>query len=72
MQIVASNSELDAAWAAYDAARVREHKLYEAAAVSDDTPKAELARREAAMEAVRCHRKWAELFLASDQNPIAA
>lgn len=71
MQIVVNNSALDAAWAAYDAARVREQKLYDAAA-SDDTATERLARCDASIEAIRCHRKWAELFLASDQNPTAA
>lgn len=72
MQMVVSNSAIEAAWAAYDAARVREQKLYEAAASSDDTPTERIARCEASMEAVRCHRKWTEIFLASEQNPTVA
>lgn len=72
MQIVVINSALDAAWAAYDAARVREQKLYEVAVSSGDTQTERLARCEASIDAVRCHRKWTEIFLASDQNPTAA
>lgn len=71
IRVAASNSPVEVAWAAYDAAELRRLRLYQQLDVAADTPLARHARMKAAEESARLHEEWRKLFL-SDNDPRPA
>lgn len=74
IRVVASNSPAEVAWEAFDAAAIRFHMLYCAAADSDldDHPEARAARFKAAQEVSRLWDEFNKLFLGDDEPRPAA
>lgn len=62
MEVVASNSPEQAAWAAYDAAQIALHEVYAAVNPQSDTAEQRHARFEAAQEVARLWHDFVRLF----------
>lgn len=72
IQLAASNSPVDAAWAAFDTAALRLHAMYQDGSPTWDSPAESAARRELAEEVVRLWDEWRTLFVGSEPDPRPA
>lgn len=72
IQLAASNSPVDAAWAAYDAAAIRLHVMHQRAAKAPDTMAGLAERRRLAIEVARLWKEFETLFNADDGEPRPA
>lgn len=73
IRVIASNDPVDAAFAAFDAAAIRFHRMYGKAQI-DDSPEERAERMRAGQEVVRLWDEWRELFLSvggEDPRPAA-
>ena len=69
MQVVSENSKLDAAWSAFDIARIRLEALYHDATLAPEPHALRIQRCEAAIEVARLWNKWRDIFLSNDRGP---
>jgi hypothetical protein len=73
IQVVASNAPVDVAWAAFDRAAIRFHRMYsrlDPRFPDDDADRAE--RMKAAQEVATLWDEWRKLFLGDDADPRPA
>lgn len=72
MHLAFEQSPVEVAWAAYDAAMIRLHAMYEQAASEGDTLAGSGDRREQFAEVVRLRAEFEALFVADDSGPGGA
>lgn len=72
LTLAASNSPVEAAWAAFDTAAIRLHRLYGRDDFTLDTPEQRERRQRAAQEVVRLWDEWQKLFLGDQPDPRPA
>ncbi len=66
IRVVASNSPIDAAWAAFDAAAIELNRMYRFPRASEANE-----RRVKAQEVLRLWDAWRALFLGDEPRPAA-
>jgi len=71
IQLAATSSPVEVAWAAFDAAAIRLNAIYADASTDWDSPAEHRERFELAMETVRLWKAFSDLFLA-DETPGSA
>ena len=72
MHVVVSNSPVEAAWAAFDAAAIGFHRMYGVADPLFDSAADRARRMYAAEEVVRLWDEWRTLFLGESGDPRPA
>jgi hypothetical protein len=70
--IAASNSPEQVAWAAFDDAALRLHRMYATADLSTGSDADRARRLQMAIEVARLWDEWRELFLAGGDEPRPA
>lgn len=72
IHVVASNSPVEVAWAAFDTAAIRFHRMYAQADATQDTDTDRARRMAAAQDVARLWDEWRKLFLGDDEPRPAA
>lgn len=72
MHLAFEQSPVEAAWAAYDAALIELHVMYEQAALEADTGAGRADRLEKFAEVQRLEAKFRALFVGEDAGPETA
>jgi hypothetical protein len=72
IHVVASNDPVDVAWAAFDRAAIRFHRMYARADIMHDGEADRAERMKAAQEVATLWDEWRKLFIGDDEPRPAA